>query len=424
MNKKINSILKIILEEITLSKEYEKEMSSKLNFILEKINKKKKKLSLDVELFVGGSFAKRTLIKKDKYDIDLFLRFDKKYEEKEFPKLVKKLLKGIKGVSKIHGSRDYFQIKINNSLIIEIIPVRKIKNPKDAQNITDLSFLHVKYVNSKTTKKLLEEIKLAKAFSSATKTYGAESYIKGFSGYAIELLILHFKSFKKMLSELSKSKSQLVIDIEKAYKNKNQILIELNGSKLNSPIILIDPTYKERNATAALSEETFKLFQSSAKEFLKNPKKELFYPKKINLDEVKKEAIKNKLDFIKLSIKTKKPSGDIAGTKLLKFYNHLKEELKKYFEIKNSGFTYPGKNEGFGFFVLTRKKEIIFSGPNINDKKNMEEFKNQHKNIFIKEKKIYAKEKINMPINEFIKKWKKNNKIKIKQMKIKKIKIL
>ena len=99
-------------------------------------------------------------------------------------------------MSIIHGSRDYFQINESKDFVIELIPVIKATDPKKAENITDLSYSHVKYINKKIkNQKILDEIKIAKAFCYATKTYGAESYINGFSGYSLELLIYHYKSF-------------------------------------------------------------------------------------------------------------------------------------------------------------------------------------------------------------------------------------
>jgi tRNA nucleotidyltransferase (CCA-adding enzyme) len=83
--------------------------------------------------------------------------------------------------------------------------VKKISKPKEAENITDLSYSHVNYIKKRIkNKKILDEIRIAKAFCYATNTYGAESYIGGFSGYAIELLVYHYGSFLKFIKAISK----------------------------------------------------------------------------------------------------------------------------------------------------------------------------------------------------------------------------
>ncbi len=415
--KKINSVLKEVLKKIEVPKSQYEEIGSSLKSFLEKFSGK-----IDAEIYVGGSWAKKTAIKKDVYDVDIFIRFE---NEKEPSRKLEKALKRFENVSKVHGSRDYFKVKMSPEFFIELVPVKKIKNPKEAENITDLSYSHVKYINSKIkSKKVLEDIKLAKAFCFATNTYGAESYIKGFSGYALELLVYHYGSFLKFIKEIAKSKNEkIIIDIEKHYKNKKNVLLDINSSKLDSPIILIDPTYKQRNALAALSKETFEKFRNECKKFLENPSEEAFEKNRINFEETEKEALRKKQEFVKIEIKTNKQEGDIAGSKLVKFYNHLKEEIKKYFELKKEGFEYYKKKTGKGFFIVKAKKEVTLEGPFINDKKNVERFKREHKRTFDKNKKIYAKKKIDFSCKEFLNGWKRKYNRRLKEMDISELSI-
>ena len=309
MTKKINSILEEVLKKIKPSQEELNVINGSLDDFLKKINKRIKVLKINVEVFVGGSFAKGTVIKKNYYDVDVFMRFDKKYDDSKISVLTKKLLLGLRGVSVVHGSRDYFRVKINSYFFIEVIPVIKVNKSSESRNITDLSYSHVKYINKKVkNKKVLDEIKIAKAFCYANNCYGAESYINGFSGYGLELLVYYYGSFLKFIRAVSTPKGvlsvkgdintegkinkKIVIDIEKYYRNKSVVLMDLNSSKLQSPIVLIDPTYKQRNVLAALSSETFEKFKKKCKKFLKNSSIKLFEVEKTDLDKIKKEAEK------------------------------------------------------------------------------------------------------------------------------------
>lgn len=425
MSKKIELILKEVLKRIEPSNKDLKIINESLNEFKEKIRKRINKLKLDVNIFEGGSFAKKTIIKKDIYDIDLFIRFDEKYKKENISRLTEKLLKNFKNVYKIHGSRDYFSIKKSSDFFIELIPVIKVEDPKKAENITDLSYSHVKYINKKIkTKRILDDIKIAKAFCYATNTYGAESYISGFSGYSVELLIYFYGSFIKFLKEMIKHKNEkIIIDIEKDYKTRQNILFDINTSKLNSPIILVDPTYKQRNVLAALSEETFEKFKKCAKKFLKNPSIKDFEIKKINLEKIKKSALTKRYEYILLQAKTSKQEGAIAGSKLLKFYKHLENEIRRFFEIKNKGFIYDKKKSSKMFFVTKKRPESIIEGPFLEDKNNVIKFKKHHKNTFNKSRKIYAKEKVSFNLNDFIIKWKEKYKKKIKEMSINEFKL-
>ena len=424
--KKFDSILKEVLEEIKPSKEELLEVKASLDKVINKIKENLKKSDISAEIFVGGSFAKGTIIKKEKYDVDIFLRFDKKYEDKEISVLSEKLLKDFEGVKVVHGSRDYFRIDMGESFFIEIIPVKKVKNPKESENITDLSYSHVKYINKKIkSKELLEEIMFSKAFCSANHCYGAESYINGFSGYGLELLTYHYKGFLKLLRALSKpQKDKIIIDLEKDYKNKNEILMNINESKLGSPIVFIDPTFKQRNVLAALSYETFDKFQKECVDFLKTPSIEAFKPKKTDLEKIKKNAEKKKFEFILIEASTSKQEGDVAGSKLLKFYKHLNKEIKKYFKVKDKGFNYNKKKAARFFFVVENKKEILVSGPNIKDEENVKAFKKIHNDYYIKKGRIYSKEKVDFDIKGFIKKWISKNNTRMKEMYIESLEII
>ena len=411
--KKTKQIFEEVLEKVKINSEEMEIINKSLEGFLKKFRENLRKSKINAEIFIGGSFAKKTMVKKRDYDIDIFLRFDQKYKEENLSKLTEKLLRGFKDVLKVHGSRDYFIIKRNENLFIELIPVLKIKKLADSRNITDLSYSHVKYLNKKIkSEKILDEIRLAKAFCYANHCYGAESYIQGFSGYGLELLIYKYQSFLKLIKAISKTKDKLIIDIEKDYKNKPEILMDLNSSKLESPIILIDPTYKQRNVLAALSQETLERFKKNCEKFLKNPSIKSFEIEKTNLEKIKKFAKEKNYEFVLMEAKTNKQKGDIAGSKLLKFYRHLNYEIDKIFEVKNKGFNYNWEQSARYFFVVKNKKEILISGPFIKDLKNLKKFKKKHKNYFIKSKRIYSKQKIQLNIKNFIEKLKEDNKLK------------
>ena len=415
----INLILKKQKESIKLDKEelnsLKEEVKKVSNFLEEEIAKQ----GANAEIFMGGSFAKGTLLKKESYDIDMFIRFDWKFDD--ISGLLEKIVERVNSklnynLSKIHGSRDYFKLQRKN-VIFEIIPVYKIKKPKEARNVTDLSYFHVNYVKKKLRKNSInEEILLAKKFCQAQEVYGAESYIKGFSGYALECLIIQYKSFLKMIKALSNSKERIVLDPESHYKKKQDILFLLNENKLQGPIVLVDPTFKERNVLAALNAETFRKFQESSKRFLKSPSISFFEAKELDIDRLKNLAEKKSNEFIHLKIKTDRQSGDIAGSKMKKFANFLTNTLSKYFDIIEKEFLYSDGQESNFYLVVKAKKEIILFGPPTVMEKNAKAFKKNHKNIFEKSGKLYAKEKINFNCKEFLKRYYQEQKTKIIDM--------
>jgi len=392
---KLKQVLELELNRIRLSdSELEKLNLQAKKFCLN-LEKSLKKRKIKASVFIGGSLAKKTILKKDLQDVDIFVRFDSKYKDTEISDLLEKSLKA----RRIHGSRDYFQLK-KGDILFEIIPVINVSSSKQARNITDLSYFHVSYVLSKLRKnpKLANEIMLAKSFCHGQGVYGAESYISGFSGYALELLVIYYKSFVNFLKAAGKQE-QIVLDPSKYYKNKQDILDSLNEAKLSSPIIFVDPTNKNRNALAALSKEAFIKFQVASKNFLKKPSLSYFQEKEINSKDY---------NFI-IKARTDRQEGDIAGSKLKKFFGFIARELGRFFAVNKKAFRYNDDKTARLYFNIKPRKELILNGPPIDKTEHFLKFKLAHKNTFIKNKKIYAKEKITLSPKEFLKQFKIKN---------------
>jgi len=425
---KLNSVLAEALKEAKPSDEETKKINSSLKKFLESLRKGLKKSKMNAEVFVGGSFAKNTLVKKARYDVDVYVRFSKEYKGKDLALLAEKAMKvmKLKNVEKVHGSRDYFKVNVEPWFYFEVVPVLSVSNPKNAENITDLSYYHVKYINRKIiNSRILEGIMLAKLFCKANGVYGAESHIKGFSGYSLELLVYHYKSFEKFLKAIAKSKEdKIIIDTEKHYKNKNQIMMDMNSSKLESPIILVDPTYRQRNALATLSYKTFEKFKRAAAEFLRNPRIESFRPQKVDFAEIERLAKQKKEEFLHLKISTKMQRGAIAGSKLLKFYNFVGKEIMRHFEIKDKGFFYNDEQSAECYFILKKKDKEILRGPPTEKKNEVSRFRKKHKKTFSKSGIIYAEEKLSGNAKDFAKKWKNKNKKLISEMYISEVEII
>jgi tRNA nucleotidyltransferase (CCA-adding enzyme) len=374
-------VLKGVLAEIKPTKEEENAIDKKIKDFMKRIKVK------DAKIILGGSGAKGTWL-KDVNDADIFIQFNyNKHKDKsdELSNILEKQLKkSFKKLDKLHGSRDYFQVK-EKGFTFEIIPILEIKKAEIALNITDVSPLHADFV--KKYSKLEDEIRLMKQFCKVNNLYGAESYINGFSGYMCELLVIYYGGFLKLIKNACKWKEKEIIDIKNFYKGKN-VLFEMNKSKIISPIVLIDPVQSDRNAAAALSEEKYNLFIKKAKEFMKKPSKVFFEKKKVDINKLKKE-------FIILEAEALKGKEDVIGAKLLKVFEFLQRKLKKEgFEVTKQYWTFDKEKEAFFYLKVKDVSSVkIVEGPNVKFKDHVKFFKKKHKNTFVKKNVVYAKDK-------------------------------
>ena len=426
--------------DFSINEEELKDLKEKTKEVVELLKEGVKKTCVDADIFVGGSFAKGTLGKSEEYDpenrkfsgsqpregghdIDIFVRFDWKYENLEdyLDKIIKVAGKNGWKVDMIHGSRDYFRLYKDKKIVFEIIPVLRIRKPREARNVTDLSYFHVNYVKRNLRKKMKEEVLMAKKFCKANGIYGAESYINGFSGYGLECLIINYGKFEKMLRELVKVKERIILDPAKLHGKKEDVLFELNEGKLHSPIILIDPTWKERNVLAALNMGAFRKFQEQAKKYLKNPSARHFEIKEFDASKLEKKAKQKKAEFVHLVLETDKQEGDIAGTKMKKFVRFLERELERYFEVLDGEFVYDLGQRADAYFILKSKREIVRIGPSLKMKEDVSRFRKKNKKTFVKNGLLHARIKVDFTGKEFLRKF---DKWKMKEMGITEMRII
>lgn len=428
MKKKIDSILEKVLEDVKPPSKDAKKIRERLKEFKSKAEEEMNSMGLDAKAFVGGSVAKKTLIKRDgmPYEADVFLVFGRECRDEDVSRIAGKIMEkifGRRGFSRIHGSRDYYAAEFPG-LRLEVVPVIKIGKPEEAINVTDLSILHVRYVKRKTKSgRLAEDAMLLKAFCRANRCYGAESYVRGFSGYGLELLVIHYGGFLKFVKSAAKSKGEkIVIDAEGHYRRRKDVFTDLNASKLNSPIILIDPTCKQRNALAGLSDETFERFKKACRRFLKNPSEKFFA-----FEERDFEKMRSRYDadeFVHMVLETGKQEGDVAGSKLLKFHRYVEREIKKSFDVKKEGFEYLKGKTADSFFVAMKKENILIKGPpEERDGKDVESFRKKHAGAFARNGRIFATRRQRENVLKFLEKWKKENAGIVKEMSVTGIKL-
>jgi len=404
-----------IIDKITPSKKERDKVDSIVNNFFKKIKPKLK----DCVIELGGSMAKDTWLAGD-HDIDIFVKFPySKYKDKDISRILQERLRGIK-YCVMHGSRDYLQVK-QGKYLFEIIPVLNIKHSSRNMNITDVSPLHASYVKKYNKNPLA--IRLTKQFLKANNLYGAESYIKGFSGYVVELLIIYYGDFSSLVKNASKWKTQTIIDLSGYYKNDNEVLRNINKDKRGN-LILIDPVQPERNAAASLSQKNYFEFINLCKKYLAKPSKEFFIEKKFDVNKLKYKY-KN-YDVILLKAKPLKGKEDVIGSKLLKAFTYIKNKISQEgYKLKDCNWHW--NKEAIFYYIIEKKKlpkEIIHYGPPKDLKEHVKKFKAKWKNykfysegarVYIKLKRKY------LNVNDYIKSLFKDDYIKNLVKDIKKI---
>lgn len=386
---------KEVLAKIKPKKEEEAHMDAALTTFIKKLNT----VLGDAKAVLGGSGAKGTWI-AGRDEADIFVSFPRdKYADKtdQISDILEQHLKRIiKHPDRFHGSRDYFQVK-EGSFTFELVPIIGVKKAQDALNITDVSPLHATWVHSHSTQKIRDDIRIAKAFCKAQNCYGAESYIRGFSGYVIELLVIHYKSFEKFLKASALWEEKQVIDPGKLYRKNESVWTVMSDSKLQSPVIVVDPVDKSRNAAAALNKEKLLIFKKSASHFIKKPSITFFERDITTIEKLKKRKGKNAALWIEVeNIEAKE---DVAGAQLLLAFDYLKKQLEK-FSVISAGWEWDKKQHASFWLILKTSqlpKTEWHKGPPLEMQNAVADFKKKHKKTVQKDGRVWAEIKVKYP---------------------------
>jgi len=358
------------MKDFVPSKEEKKKLEKEVKLFLDKFKGVK-----DIKFFVGGSYAKDTWLPGNR-DVDIFAKFKyKKYLNEDISAILYVVLRErFKDVEVVHGSRDYFHIIVND-LLFEVVPVLDIKKVDDAMNVMDVSPLHVKYVKKHLKKK--NDVRLLKALLKAQKLYGAESYVKGFSGYVLELLISYYGSFEKLIKNARKwDLDRVVIDPAKHYRSKELAVRMLNKSKI-SALVLIDPVQKDRNAAAGLSLRNYRKFIKLCKEY--DGSEKWFVSKKVDVSKLK--------NYLVLEVEALDGKKDVVLAKM----SALVERIKREFELNDFVVKDYGWDENYFWFKvgeLSRKYKHY--GPKLDMKEHVEKFKKKYKNVKVEKGRVYV----------------------------------
>ncbi len=377
-----------LLKTVASSLRGDKDIILARDSVVERINHELSRRGVRAVASGGGSVAKGTHLALD-HDIDIFVRFSFDYAdlEEQLPDLLEPSLKPFAPV-RVHGSRDYFQFT-HDGYEFEVIPVLAVSHHSQAQNVTDMSPVHVEYFLARA-QGLQDEVRLAKQFCKAQGVYGAESYIRGFSGHVLDILIVHYRSFYALIAAAASWTPPVIIDVEGHHEDPLGVL---NEAKL-SPLILIDPVQPDRNAAAALSSEQFDAFVSAAKQFLQAPSEAFFVVKEFRAHQVKERLLEHAGSGVWIDMEVFDLKKDVGGARVRKVFSRVVREVSR------AGFTVVEDGWHFDFplahaWVCVEQEALseVYEreGPPVSVAEDAERFRAAHDEVFERDGRLWAR---------------------------------
>lgn len=268
INPQICVVLSNVLEKIRPSSEEKSHVLKFAERIKTEIINALSDMDIPHSVEIHGSVAHDTWLSKDR-DIDVFILLSKTVS-KEFIKneVLCRLKQRLKyRFEERYAEHPYLRAYID-AFTVDIVPGFRVGEIISA---VDRTPLHTDFLRKNLDQSLLDEVRLLKSFLKGIGAYGAEIRTRGLSGYACELLVIHYGSFLRVLKAFSMEK-RIFIDFTETWK------LEKALEKFGGRIIIIDPVDKERNVTSNTSSRSFHLIKLASKLFFENPSEKFFFP--------------------------------------------------------------------------------------------------------------------------------------------------
>lgn len=239
--------------------------------LLSRINKEASIIDGRLKAAILGSVSRGTWLKDEK-DIDVFIFFPLEYPKEDLERVVTRLGEKVLERPEKHYAEHPYVMGSYRGYEVEIIPCYAVESPSKLKSAVDRTPFHDAFVRERIVGKE-DEVRLLKRFLKGISCYGAEAKVEGFSGYLTELLVLKYGSFEEVLKAARGWKHREVISLG-AVEDRDKL-----REMFKSPLIFIDPVDPRRNVASALSEKNFAIFRYAAREYLRDPRMEFFFPR-------------------------------------------------------------------------------------------------------------------------------------------------
>ena len=338
MEKPYQRILEKVLVKIKPKKAEETHLKVLSQKTLEITRETAKKYQ--AKAILAGSITRDTWL-PGKQEFDVFILFSPDLPEsklEEYGLLIgREVIKELKGKFSVEYAQHPYASGLVQGVDIDIVPCYEVESAERIKSAVDRTPFHVRYIEKNLPLILSDQVRLLKQFLTANKIYGADAKTEGLSGYACELLTIHYGSFVNVLKAATNWKAGEITDLEKHYKPEDYP--QLRNKFKNNALILIDPTDKNRNTTSPVSAENFLKFKKIAKEFLKLPSDKHFVERRLyslTSRELKKLQEQRKTELLLVKFTPTKVVPDILWPQLRRFADRLKdilEETKYEFKV-------------------------------------------------------------------------------------------
>ncbi|WP_010480008.1 CCA tRNA nucleotidyltransferase [Thermococcus zilligii] len=364
-------------------------------------------LGLEVKPYFVGSLAKDTYLAGD-HDVDLFLAFPLETPPEELREkgleLGKAIAEKLDSHEVAYAEHPYVRASYRG-VSVDLVPCYNVNSWRDVKTAVDRSILHTRWVNENIKGKN-DEVRLLKRFLKGINAYGSEIYVRGFSGYLAEILVIKYGSFLDVLEKADFMLRQKIIDPENWLRKEPEIAMRTVKREIEEdrPLIVLDPVDPRRNVAANLSWERYGVFYFNAVEFLEGPSTKFFFPEKAEAGDYLDELRRKGTHLVTLIFGKPDLIDDLLLPQLEKSARGLEKALER------EGFGVLGWNCGYSgdkAFIMLEVERVerpavkIHPGPEFFTERGRD-FYRKNGRVWLRGKMLYAEKRVKENILDVI----------------------
>lgn len=322
---------------------------------------------------LAGSFLRDTWMPHKK-EFDLFILLpedlDRQTLEEKGLEIGRRIVQKLGGAYKVaYAEHPYVRAQIQG-YSIDIVPCYHVASAAQIKSAVDRTPFHNRWLAEHFRKEQAGQARLLKQFTTGLGIYGSDAQTEGFSGYLSELLIVHYGSFRRLVTEAARWEPGMHIDL---MKHKDP------GVRFADPLIVIDPVDPKRNVAAVLSPANFMRLVSACRQFVQKPSLTFFFPttRRPRIGTLRQTMKKRGTRLIAVQFRRPDVLPDIWYPQLRKTAKRLEHILAEYdFRAMNSGVWSSGAQAVILFemevWSLPRTRKL--RGPEIFARKRARQF--------------------------------------------------
>jgi tRNA nucleotidyltransferase (CCA-adding enzyme) len=288
---------------------------------------------------------------------------------------------------------------------VDLVPCYDVESWKDVRTAVDRSILHTEWV-LENLKGRNDEVRLLKRFLKAIGAYGSEIYVRGFSGYLAEILVIKYGSFLDVLRNADFMLRQRIIDPGNWLKREYETAMRTvkREAEEDRPLVVIDPVDPRRNVAANLGWEKYGRFYFKARGFIEEPSAGFFFPPERETGNYLEELRRKGTHLVTLTFKKQDLIDDILIPQLERSARGFEKALAR------EGFRVLGWNVGHSrgkaFIMLEldrveRERVRIKPGPEFFTERGWD-FYTKNERVWLVGKRLYTEKRVRESVVDVI----------------------